>query len=254
MKKILFAAVVIMASTTMFAQRLDRLSTRPTTVAPTAPPTLVEKAAEAEGPDHFYLQAGGADKDGDVSPDAKLGLKHKDQAHPWFVVGAYQHAQGFAIAHRETVGATANYQLWTGKKHGNDDAPYLQLEGDYSNTFNSFEELTALLDGNVTRGKVSFDAIVGWASGRAKGSSRASDFAPALSLSYTVTSDFQLSGDYAFKNDVDGDASYDVGFAKALPKGNFTLIGVVARHNKFALRLRKDFGNFRLGGRRNSPI
>lgn len=244
MRRIAIFAGVLLVALPGFAQHIDRFGVRPT--APPVPPSAGFLAAETK-PDNFWLQVAGVDNNGDVSPKAGLGLFHDDPQHPWFVLAGYSHAVGAEIAHRNSVSAVANYQFWTGKRSKPDvnDAPYLELEGDYLNTLGSSESYSALIDAGVTRGNASLDILAAWGAARERNADRVSDFIPSLSFAYKLPVNFKLLADYEFKNDVDGDASYDAGIRKSLPN-NFTIDAIVARHNTYTLRIRRDFNSFRL--------
>ena len=251
MKRIAIFAGVLLAALPVFAQHIDRFGVRPT-APPAQPAPLPGALAVEQNPeplDNFWLQVAGVESSSDVSPKAGLGLVHNDPQRPWFVLAGYAHTAGPAIAHRNSVSATANYQFWTGKesKPKANDAPYLELEGDYSNTLNSSESYSALIDAGVTRGKASLDILAAWGTARERNAARVSDFIPSLSFAYKLSSSFKFLADYEFKNDVDGDAGYDAGIRMSLPN-NFTIDAIVARHNTYTLRIRRDFKSFRLGG------
>jgi hypothetical protein len=246
MKRIAILAVVLLTTLPGLAQHTDRFGVRPT-AQPVSPPAPGFLAVETK-PDNFWFQVAGVENSGDTSPKAGLGLFHEDSQHPWFVFAGFGHASGAGIAHRESVSAAANYQFWTGRRSqpNVNDAPYLELEGDYSNTLNSSASYSALIDAGLTRDNASLDILAAWGTTRQRNTGRVSDFIPSLSFAYKLPINFKFLADYEFKNDVDGDASYDAGIRKSLPN-NFTIDAIVARHNTFTLRIRRDFNSFRLG-------
>lgn len=258
MKKSLAAfGLILFATVPLFAQRdgLDRLEIKaPAEPIPPPPPPLPPGVVApqavppaVEGPDNTYLQLSTTRSDGKVSPKGQFGIRHRDKSHPWFAVAGYSHSAG-AASNPNNVSAKGNYQFWTGKESKPDagDAPYIQFESDYANKLGKNQRLDTFLDGGVTYGAISLDAIAGFSTFKPKDGSDVTDFTPALSLTYSFPSGRFFVLDYSFTNKVDEEAGYDVAYREPLKNG-YALDFVVARHNVIVLRLRKDFARFRLG-------
>ena len=258
MRKMIFAITLIALAMTAHAQRtgLDRASLKPPAPAqkPAPPPPQPgvvapqqEIIATVEPPDNFFAMLTASHSNGRTNPSGRLGLNHKDAVHPWYVLAGYSYSAA-AIQHHDNVYVTGNYQFLTCREsspHAG-DAPYLQIESDYSNTLGDSQRFDNYFDAEVTRGKVSLDVLAGWTVYKPKSGSQINDFLPSLSLFYDLGSDRSVTLDYAFNNKVDGETGYDFAFKQKLTKG-YAVYVTAYKHNVIAVRLRKDFNAFKLG-------